>query len=155
MKHGKVDMNELVIGSGELAEGDVWIKVRTRMFLNRGDEVPGLWDAGDDGLCFRLKDRHDPHYPSQCCLGLEWSTRDDGKWGARTAQKRNIKLPLDPMEIERLIETAKSQGTLKRAQSFLITNDPPRTLCDLRVSIPFSTAPPVSIPPTSGMDKSA
>lgn len=201
MKHGKVDMNELVIGSGELAEGDVWIKVRTRMFLNRGDAVPGLWDAGDDVLCFRLKDReviaglryavegmrvggrreviisphlaygesgipglipphallrgelelvavgqpgepmpmprmtrpgrilsihawgeessrlprwhlsfhdrHDPHYPSQCCLGLEWSTRDDGKWGARTAQKRNIKLPLDPTEIERLIETAK------------------------------------------------
>ena len=201
MKHGKVDMNELVIGSGELAEGDVWVKVRTRMFLNRGDEVPGLWGAGDDGICFRLKDReviaglryavegmrvggrrevvisphlsygengipgwipphallrgelelvavgqpgepiplprmtrpgrmlsiiacgeessrlprwclsfhdrHDPHYPSQCCLGLEWSTRDDGKWGARTTQKQNIKIPLDPLDVEWMIGTAK------------------------------------------------
>ena len=196
-----IHYSDTIIGTGTLATGDVWVRVRVRMFLNRGDEIKGLWEYDENGLCFRLKDReifpglrfavdgmrvggrreakigphlafgsegipglippdallrgefdllevgdanvplpstpgpelgsdmsirawgeessqlprwrlifHDRHsqyYPAQCSLNLEWSTRNDGKWGGRTAQHRSVEIPMTPDEIDWFIETGK------------------------------------------------
>lgn len=198
-QHG-VKITDTIEGSGNTATGDVWVKLRTRVNLNRGDELPGLW--GDDNLaccCFRLQDReiipglryaaegmraggkravvipphlaygdagipdlippnavlraeiellevgnpgepvptvpqltkynamqirewreessllprwqlvlndrNDPHHPSYSGLALEWSTRSDGKWGARSTEHLNVMLDLDPDHIERMIDS--------------------------------------------------
>ena len=201
MKHHGVEFVEIIEGSGEPVTGNVWVRVRVRMFLNKGKELTGLWGASDEGMCFRLTDREivpglrysvdgmrvggrrevtigphlaygetgipgvippnallrgqielleagqlgeptpvqqseklgcslsirewgeessrlprwnlifldqlHPHYPSQCVLELEWSTRSDGKWGRKTAQRRTIALPMDRDAIEQMIDAGK------------------------------------------------
>ena len=201
MKNPKIKFTEIQIGSGALAEGDVRVKVHTRIFLNRGEEVKGLWGADADGISFRLRDReiipglrsavdgmrvggrrmvtipphlafgkiglpgnippdavlqgefellevdqpgertsippehrkgrclsimasgeessrfprwhlvfhdrHHPHHPSKSSLHLEWSTRSDGKWGSRSAQRRSVELTLDSDEIDWMIDVGK------------------------------------------------
>jgi hypothetical protein len=57
MKNPKIQLKEVLVGAGTLAEGDVWVKVRTRVFLNHGEEVEGLWDTDGSGTSFRLHDR--------------------------------------------------------------------------------------------------
>lgn len=46
------------------------------------------------------------HYASSCYLELEWSTRNDGKWGSRSAQHRTLLLDFNAEEIEALITAA-------------------------------------------------
>ena len=57
MKNPKIEYTEKIVGSGALAAGDVWVRVRTRIFLNCGEEVTGLWGNDDAGIRFRLLDR--------------------------------------------------------------------------------------------------
>ena len=52
-------------------------------------------------------DRKHSYYASQCNLMLEWSTRSDGKWGSRSAQRKSVSLIIDEREIEWMIETGK------------------------------------------------
>jgi FKBP-type peptidyl-prolyl cis-trans isomerase len=52
-----IDWTDIVTGTGALAEGDVWVRIRVRVFLNKGEEVARLWGPTEDGLCFRLTNR--------------------------------------------------------------------------------------------------
>ncbi len=52
-----------------------------------------------------LTDHRHPHHPSICHLSLEWSTRIDGKWGSRSALRREIRIPMPAIDIQSLIES--------------------------------------------------
>ena len=81
MNNLKVRFTEIVVGSGALAEGKVWVRVRTRMFLNRGDEVKGLWGNDDYGMGFFLQDR-------EIIAGLRYATE-----GMRVGGRRKVTIP--------------------------------------------------------------
>lgn len=57
MKNPRIKTTEVIVGTGSLAEGDVWVKIHARFFLNRGEEIKGIWGSDESILTFRLLDR--------------------------------------------------------------------------------------------------
>jgi len=60
---------------------------------------------------FAIRGKTDAHSPSACDLSLQWSTRDDGKWGSRSAFRKSVSISLSTEEIEMIIHGAEELMT--------------------------------------------